>query len=389
MPQRLRAEVNPDALNWARRVAGFSIEDAARRAGASVTRLEAWEGGAARPTFRQLRLLARAYRRPSAFFFRTELPPEPSGLPDFRLLPDTFSDDGDSPDLIYEIRRAQVRRETALEILALMGHSPAKVDLIANRREGAEAIGQRLRDYLGVTLPAQSGWNDQYEALREWTRAVEARGILVFQFSRVEVREARGFSLADAPLPVVALNGKDAPRGRIFTLLHELAHVALGKPGLCDMHDQDQVAWLEPFCNAVAAEALVPTASLRIAHEVTEHAVGPEWDDRVLLSLSNRFMVSREVILRRLLTLGMTNVSFYENRRAQFAEEYEGERKGQGGFLQYFRRVLRDNGATFTSLVLTAYDQKTISERDLSHHLGDVKLAHVDSIRGVLAGTSK
>jgi Zn-dependent peptidase ImmA (M78 family)/DNA-binding XRE family transcriptional regulator len=388
MIPRLRAIVNPDALNWGRRVAGFSTEDAAKRAGTSRERLEKWESGKAHPTLRQLRLLARAYRRPSAFFFRSELPPEPPGIPDLRLLPEAPFDQGDSPPLLYEIRRVQARRETALEIMGLLGDDPPEVTLRAEQRDGAETVGERLRTFLGVRYGIQYAWRDHYEALREWTRAAERRGILVFQFSDVEVQEARGFSLPNAPLPIVALNGKDSPRGRIFTLMHELAHVALGQAGLCDLHDRDHIDWVEPFCNAVAAEALVPRTQLPLAAEVREHRGGHEWSDRSLLSLSNKFMVSREVVLRRLLALGMTSAEFYEAKRAQFLKEYRLQEENQDGFLQYFRRVLRDNGEAFTSLVLSAYDQKSISERDVSHHLGDVKLIHVDSIRAALAGAA-
>lgn len=99
-------------------------------------------------------------------------------------------------------------------------------------------------------------------------------------------------------------------------------------------------------------------------------------------------MVSREALLRRLLDLGRTTEAFYRERRDRFLEEYRLQRETQGGFLQYHRRVLRDNGEAFTGLILNAFDQKAISERDVSHHLGDVKLTHVDAIREVLAGVA-
>jgi Zn-dependent peptidase ImmA (M78 family)/transcriptional regulator with XRE-family HTH domain len=385
MMPRQRAAVTPALLSWARRVAGFSTDQAARKAGTSEARLAEWEAGEGQPTLRQLRLLSKAYRRPTAFFYRSETPPEPPGMPDFRLVQEGALDGGDSPALRYEIRRARIRRETALEITALLGHEPPAVDLAGRREEGPEALGERIRRFLGVGVATQFRWTDHYEALREWTRAAERNGVLAFQFSNVEVSEARGFSFSEHPLPAVALNGKDSPRGRIFTLFHELAHIALGRGGLCDLHDRDQGPWLEPFCNAVAAEALVPRDVLVDLPELGAHQ-GPEWDDPTLAALSNRFMVSREVILRRLLTLRLTTAAFYEAKRAQFLEDYRRQREEGGGFLQYYRRVLRDNGEAFTTLVLDAFDQKTISERDVSHHLGDVKLTHVDTIRGVLTG---
>jgi Zn-dependent peptidase ImmA (M78 family) len=222
--------------------------------------------------------------------------------------------------------------------------------------------------------------------LREWTAAAERAGVLVFQFSGVEVEEARGFSLSERPLPVIALNGKDSPRGRIFTLFHELAHITLDLSGLCDLHESAAEGWVEPFCNAVAGEALVPVPAIRSQPEVAGHATGPEWSDEDLRVLANRFMVSRETLLRRLLTLNLTTEAFYARKRAEFVEDYRRLRQESGGFLRYFIRVLRDNGQAYTSLLFDAYDQQAITARDLSHYLGDVKLKHVDTIRGAMSG---
>ena len=171
-------------------MAGFSAEDAGKRAGTSTNRLTQWEAGESQPTLRQLRLLGKAYRRPSAFFFKSELPEDPPGIADFRLLPGGALGEGDSPSLRYEVRRAQSRRETASEIMALIGEVARPVTLTASREEGPEVVGDRIRDALGVTIPAQFRWPDHYEALREWTRATERVGVLVFQFSNVEVDDA-------------------------------------------------------------------------------------------------------------------------------------------------------------------------------------------------------
>jgi len=381
----IRANINPEVLGWARRVAGVGVSDAARKAAVAPERVGAWEAGDDLPTLRQLRLLAKAYRRPTAFFYRSTVPPEPPALPDYRLLPQEAPEEGQSPPLRYEIRRAASRRDTALEILALLGESPRDVTLAGSRHETVSTIAGRIREFLAVTVEEQSSWPGHYDALRNWTAAAEEQGIFVFQFSGIEVSEVRGFSLSERPLPVVALNGKDAVRGRIFTLFHELVHTALDLSGLCDLHDTEGFNWVEPFCNAVAAEALMPEQALLDREVVRVHGTYPVWQDSELVPLANYFWVSREAILRKLLTHGLTTVDFYRERRAEFEEEYRQRREEGGGFLRYFRRILRDNGPAFTSLVLAAYDEQAISVRDLSHHLGDIKLDHIDSIRGALA----
>ena len=93
-----------------------------------------------------------------------------------------------------------------------------------------------------------------------WRRALEASGIVVFQMT-VSEEEARGFSIYAENLPAVVVNVKDAPNGRLFTMLHELAHLALRQAGICDLRE-DQTGqvphYVEVFCNYVAGAALIP-----------------------------------------------------------------------------------------------------------------------------------
>jgi DNA-binding transcriptional regulator YiaG len=54
------APVTPEVLRWARESIGVSLDEAARRAGVPVQRVEAWETGQAEPTVAKLRSLARS-----------------------------------------------------------------------------------------------------------------------------------------------------------------------------------------------------------------------------------------------------------------------------------------------------------------------------------------
>ncbi len=239
------------------------------------------------------------------------------------------------------------------------------------------SLAERLRRRVDISLDEQQTWREPYTALRAWTEAIESVGVLVSQFSDVEVAETRGFSIGDQPYPLIALNGKDAPRAKIFTLFHELAHIALGAAGICDLHESDQPS-IEKFCNQVAAEALVPGWHLLDQPIVAAHR-RVEWADRELQDLSTAYAVSGEVVLRRLLTLGRTSLAFYRRKRREYLQRQEDTAEA-GGFMPYFRRVLRDNGAAFTSLALEAYYADAISSIDLSRLLGGFKLQHLGAI---------
>jgi Zn-dependent peptidase ImmA (M78 family) len=381
VPRIIRAEVNPEILVWARNSIGLSLQDAAKKAQVPVYRLKEWESGDSKPTLRQARLLAKAYRRPSAFFYLEAPPDEPPQLPDFRTIPTAAEEM--PPELIYEIRRARFRRDIAIRLRQVLSEPIPDFTLSASLDEDPEVVGSRIREHLGVSLEEQQSWETKYVALNSWIRSIEAAGVLIFQFSGIDVSLVRGFSIPDLPLPAISINGGDSPRARVFTLLHEICHLALGTGGVCDLHESNTFADAEVFSNAAAAQALVPADSILQQSMVSSSSVSKEWDDFELQDLADEYHVSREVILRRLLSLGKASPAFYRLKRQEWQEEYAKlSKKKDGGFFRYHKKVVRNNGLAFTSLVLDAYNQQAISAIDVSRYLGDIRLNHLPAIEG-------
>lgn len=385
MAERLLMTVHGPALTWAREVVGMPVEVAAAKIGVSATRLAEFESGAATPTINQLRNIARVYKKPTAFFFLRNLPPRPERIQDFRLLPE--ADAQPQPELLDAVEAAREKRRDALDLAALLGIAVPEFAVRARTDEQPNAIADRLRARLGVALEVQKSWREQYRVLNAWTAAIESSGVLVTQFSRVEVDTARGLSITDVPLPTIALNGSDYPRGKVFTLFHELAHIALGKSGVCDLHEgQARNDVLEPFCNRVAAETLVPAANFLTEPLITQHD-DVEWEDWRIRELAETYGVSNEVIVRRLLVVGKTTEAFYNQKRDEYRAAYAAAAEEGGGFLQYFRRILRDNGRFFTGLVLGAYQADLVTPTEVSRLLGGVKFQHVARIQEALEPT--
>ncbi|GAB7143730.1 hypothetical protein LRC484719_23200 [Mycobacterium riyadhense] len=115
--------------------------------------------------------------------------------------------------------------------------------------------------------------------------AIEASGVLVLatRGGKVAVDEMRGMCLYFEALPVIVLNGSDAPRPRLFSLLHEFVHVVLHTEGLCDVIADDrprtQDRLLEARCDAIAAEVLVRADVVRARPEVIVRSEAPSlWD---------------------------------------------------------------------------------------------------------------
>jgi Zn-dependent peptidase ImmA (M78 family) len=311
-----------------------------------------------------------------AFFYLPSPPPKEPELHDFRKLPNS-SPKALSPNLKLEIRKARYRREKALEIYEELDTAPEKFSLRASPTESVETIAQRIRDYLGVSVGQQNNFRNDYEALNTWRDAAESHGILVFQ-APLRKSEARGLAILEVPLPVILLNTKDTPYTRIFTLFHELSHLALRSTGLCDLGDADKT---EVFCNTIAGEALVPQKELLIEEGVMRNAGSGYWAESTLRLLSSRYCVSREVILRRLLTLNRTTQAFYQKKREEWKEEYkQGQAKDKGGFSTQPDKVVSHHGKAYTRLVLNGYYNEAINAIDVSEYLGGIKLKHLPKI---------
>lgn len=384
----VRARVKPELIRWAREDAGLSVADAAKKAGTSVSRIEHWEAGTAQPTIRQLRLLANAVKRPLAVFYLPEAPKRFQAMHDYRRMPGDPMAEG-SPGLRLAIRAAITRREVALELAEGLEHLLAELPISTSLDDPILEVAERIRGLLGIPLKVQKGWTTAYEALNAWRDAIEEAGALVFQASGVDLEEMRGFSIAEGPLPTIVLNVRDAPNGRVFTLVHEFCHLLLRRGGLCDLTDQgarppedDRV---EVFCNAVAAETLVPAAALLLSPVVQSHRTGPEWEVEELQRLAREFSVSREVILRRLLERGRTTQAFYRQMRAEFLEQYGERQRTRQGFATPDITAVSQAGTSFVRLVLDSYYQERITSRDVSEYLG-VRLKHLPSIEERVMG---
>jgi len=387
MASRVQAFVKPELLKWARETGRFSIESAAEKVGVKTDRLAGWERGDNRPTMTQLRKLADVYKRPLAAFFLS-VPPKPEEpIRDFRKFPGEGGPRA-SPTLLREVRRMTYRRQIALDLFTELNEIPPELGESATLEEDPERLGDRVRSLLGVTYEAQMGWKGEYDPFNHWRARMENLGILVFQATEVPLEEMLGFSISKWPLPVIVVNIKHHPRARVFTMLHEFIHLLLREGGICDLEEDDgrPIASqnVEVYCNRAAGAALVPLAHLLEEQIVKEAGRGAVFSDEQIMALAQRYGVSREVIVRRLLIAGRVTEQFYREKRDTYQREF-GERRDtrSGGFARPYQLAISSTGRLFTRLVLESYDEERITASDLADYLG-VRLKHLPRIQSAM-----
>ena len=381
MSRSVPALVKPELLVWARKSAGLSLEMAERLTKFDGFMLEEWESGRDVPSLAELRKLGEAYKRPLAVFFLAEPPLKFDAQREFRRLAG-IKPGKESPELLQELRWAVFRREAAIELHRLTGEPPHRLRAVLHPDQDPEEAGAHLRELLGITWTSQTQWTGDYAALTAWRAAVEAKDVLVFQTSAVELDEMRATCIPDAPLPVILLNQNDAPYGRVFSLLHEFAHILLHAGG----HQTTRMVGtrfpeeqpLEVAANAMAGATLLPrTVAEKFAKAYPAAAHG---DEATLRNLSQKANVSAEVILRRLVTLGLASETVYRRKRDGWLAPGKQDKVRSSGGPTTEVKIISKDGPGYTRLVLDAFDRRQISTSAASDYLG-VKPRHFPNIR--------
>lgn len=364
-----RVEVPVELISWARERSGVSSDELARR----FPKLDDWESGELAPTFKQLEDFANATHTPFGFFFLPAPPEVELPLPDFRTMNDQSVREP-SADLLDTLFDMQQRQDWYRDFALSHGESP--VSVVGSLTPSADIVvaARRLRTELHFEVASRGpSWS---EAFRRLAESAEDIGVLVMlngivgsnTHRKLNPREFRGFALVDAYAPLVFVNGADTKAAQIFTLAHELAHIWVGQSALSDaeLFPDEYSNDVEEWCNAVAAEMLVPAEMVR-----SEYRSGNDLTFE-LERLAGRFKVSTLVILRRLKDLRYLSIeafveAFRSERQRVLAFMEEREPSSGGNF--YNTHITR-TGKRFPRALITSAREGETLYRDAFRLLG-------------------
>jgi len=370
----MRVAASPDLLRWARERDGVMAAD---ELAGRFPKLADWEAGTAQPTLNQIEAFARAVHVPVGYLFLRTPPEEPVPIPDFR----TFEGRAvhrPSPNLLDMIYACQERQSWYGEFSLASRIPEAEFVGAASLDQPPDDVASDMAARLGFDLAARATCRTWEEALRLFIGQAEKLGVLVMVSGIVlsnthralDPREFRGFALADRRAPLVFINGADTKSGQMFTLAHELAHLWLGVSALSDASGAPLNGYRreEVWCNAVAAELLVPLAAFRAALRPDEPL------DEAMPRLARQFKVSTLVVLRRLRDAGAVVKGAFdeawprERERLRALAEAAGSEGGN-----FYRTTLSRVGKRFArALVESTLEGQTLY-RDAFRMLGVAK----------------
>lgn len=334
MPTTLN--IKPDLIHWAISRAGYEQREFLEQ----FPRAKGWLEEEKSPTLPQLRDFAKKAHVPFGYLFLQEPPKEVLPIPFFRTI-------GGETDIVGvnlrdAILNVQQRQDWVRDYLIEQVEEQLGFIGKFSPRSPLNLVVQDIRSELGL----QSNWASQFsnwqKALDYLAEKVEEAGIFLIFNSVVDnnthrpitVEECRGFVMCDEYAPFMFVNSADSKSAQMFTIVHELAHLWIGESAGFDFRQlQPFENEVETFCDAVAAEFLVPEEDFNTQWEVTQD----------FEALAKVFKVSQIVIGRRALDTGKITkeafFEFYNEHIAKFKQKKEAQGSG-GNFYATLRKRL-------------------------------------------------
>lgn len=289
-----------------------------------------WNTKYSKPTYLQLVELAKIFHIPFGYFFLEKIPTKKYPIPHYRTI--TNKQFKASGELLETIETIEQRRGFARNILQ-ESRKPLTFANSITIKTDIDKAAQLLRDTLKLPVDWASTLEEQRKGWREaffmLTKRAEQAGIFVVQNSKengrvLKVEEFRGFVLYDEYAPFIFINGNDFFTGKMFTIIHEIAHILIGESASFDFANLNAAHNdIEQFCDRVTAEFLVPKILI-----LKEYESG----NRDYANLAERFKVSRIVIARRLQDLNKISEKEFMAAYNSFQTGFnEVNKKGDGG----------------------------------------------------------
>lgn len=266
----IRTSNNSDMLIFARKEVGYTIEQAAEAIGVSVATLNAAELGERPLTLKQLRNAAEKYDFPFGYFYFSSPPSKKSfkPMPDFRVEPGLVG--VNHYRLNLEVKKSRERREIFIDLAARLEMEVKPFQLLP--KNYPINIGNLIRKRLGV-LDSDLISLKYEDVYSYWKNIIENDGVLVYESQYIpDESGVIGAAIFYETFPIILIKRGGNFNGRkLFTLLHEYAHLLMGKSAINDAGAQiidlanSSEGKLEAICNRLAGEILVPSNKINLA----------------------------------------------------------------------------------------------------------------------------
>lgn len=326
--------------------------------------LDSWYNGRKKPTFNQIEKVSKATGIPLGYFFLQTPPTEDTSLIEFRTV-DSISLNTPSRNLIDTMHDMEQIQEWVREYLISEGDSPlpfvgefkAKTDLNEFVKQVREILDIKV-DWYASLKTSEESFNYIRSAISSVGTVVMMSGIVGNNTHRqLNINEFRAFAVVDEYAPLIFINSNDSTNGKLFSLLHEFAHICIGENSLFNDRDNTSknIKETEVLCNALAAEILAPhSAFIKAWTSFNGHADNEE----KIKFLAKKFNCGITVIARKAYNEKFILYDEYEKIAHMAIDLYNEtrrrnkERENQGG--DFYRTAASRIDKRFFNMLLSS-----------------------------------
>ena len=362
-----RVLATPELIEWACKRSEIKRE----LLEAKFKKLPEWISGKLLPTETQLDNFAKTVHVPYGYLFLNEPPIENIPVVQFRTN-DSIQVAKPSSELLDMIYTTQIRQSWYKEFAISENHPKCKLVKSATIDTLPAQQAKKIRKILNYDQFNKIKETKKIKPLKYLIDTIEEHGILVMVSGIVDsntkrklnTKEFRGFVICDSIAPLIFINGVDSESAKMFTLIHELAHLLLGSSDISEF-GQKLDNKVEKWCNLFASEFLVPTSELQ--KKLTKN----EEIETSIAMYSKHFNVSKLTILERLRDINSITPSVFDKLWKTELEIRERDRqkfkRGGGNFIN---TTLRRVGKKFAVAVITSTLESQTLYRDAFKMLG-------------------
>lgn len=361
MPRGTEVPITPDVLAWAIDESGYTDDALAAELQVSLADLRDWKEGEARPNLTQFKKLATKLHRQRATFLLPRPPITTEVQVQFRDVSGRAARDLNPVERRY-MRRAE-RMQRVLGWLAAELHAAPRRFPASDLSDGPETVAASWRVFIRITVEQQRRWKSSSVAFDGWRSALERIGVEIFLFP-LGAESCRGFSLWHDDAPIIAVNTAWREEARIFTLFHELGHLATRSNSACAewagkaTRPSDPV---ERWCERFAADLLLPRDE--VVRAINGH---PANLDTASL-IAKQFRVSLRAATIRLIELDLAGWELYE--KIPPATDAKPQGGGGGGGRNRLQIKEDEFGARGTGLFVEGVKQELITRSQAIEYL--------------------
>lgn len=301
----------------------------------------------------RLKKLAKSLDIPLPFLFLKKTFEKKPIIPDFRGGGEVIS-----KELIKNIEDNKKRQDWLSEFFQKNAY-PKFFELCGCDTSSDEKIVEEIKKITGYQRKKQ---------LAKYIENLEKYQVMVSQSgatnSNVSIKDKfRGYAIFDEYAPLVFILSSDSEEGKIFTLMHELAHIFLRQGGISGDYTESNQK-IEYRCNAIAGEVLMPKAEFL-----------NEWGkyqkiEMAIHQCAKHFKVSALASATKAWLLDKITYRQYDDFKNSLAYS---KKKGSGG--DYYQTAIKRNGKLFSKIILASTINGEETYRDAMRYLG-IKKSH-------------